>query len=147
MIFEKTRAALAEIKRAAMEHPAFDEAIYKSNDMKAAGQEGGDTCDWVCIAWNADIALAEIEKEPCQTCGGTGVVDDVIHSVNAGIDIYKSCPDCQKEKQPDKCTWTYDNNYVWETSCGNVFCLTHGTPADNNMKFCSYCGKEIKEKP
>lgn len=31
----------------------------------------------------------------CQTCGGSGEVDDTIHSVNAGIDISKPCPACQ----------------------------------------------------
>ena len=43
------------------------------------------------------------------------------------------------------CMWTYDENYdVWETECKNSFQLNAGTPEDNMMKFCPYCGKKIK---
>ena len=42
------------------------------------------------------------------------------------------------------CTWKYDDsNDYWETSCGNTFVLLDGTPNDNNMKFCCYCGGQI----
>jgi len=37
----------------------------------------------------------ENDKPKCETCGGSGEVDDTIHSVRAGIDINKPCPDCQ----------------------------------------------------
>lgn len=49
------------------------------------------------------------------------------------------------------CTWAgylcYDGYLMeeWETSCGNIFLLEDGTPADNKMKFCCYCGKPLKE--
>jgi hypothetical protein len=36
---------------------------------------------------------------------------------------------------------------VWSTSCGNAFCLNHGTPSDNDMKFCCYCGLMLREVP
>jgi hypothetical protein len=38
------------------------------------------------------------------------------------------------------CHWTEDEG-MWATSCGNAFMLNDGTPTDNNMKFCCYCGK------
>ena len=48
------------------------------------------------------------------------------------------------EAKKGKCKWTYDENYdMWETDCGGAFCLESGTPADNKMKYCSYCGKMI----
>lgn len=28
----------------------------------------------------------------------------------------------------------------WTTSCGNSFVLNDGTPSENNMRFCCYCG-------
>lgn len=28
----------------------------------------------------------------------------------------------------------------WETGCGNSFILNDGTPHENNIKFCCYCG-------
>lgn len=33
----------------------------------------------------------------------------------------------------------------WETQCGNAFTIMEGTPADNNFKFCPYCGGEIND--
>jgi len=44
------------------------------------------------------------------------------------------------------CSWAHkedwDDDY-WETSCDNAFVLLSGTPSDNGMKFCPYCGKVI----
>ena len=45
------------------------------------------------------------------------------------------------------CTWTYDDLYdFWDTSCGECFTVTEGTPKDNNFVYCPFCGKPIKEK-
>jgi len=50
------------------------------------------------------------------------------------------------------CIWTAEeedlvdfgeNSYY--TSCGNDFLLLEGTPSDNNMKYCCYCGDKIEE--
>lgn len=48
---------------------------------------------------------------------------------------------------PDnKCKWAYDYNYdMWETRCANAFTLMNGTPKENKMIFCPYCGKKIDE--
>jgi len=62
MTVENAKKAIEEIRKAAIEHPAFDEEIYTSHDIDLAGEEGGNTCDWVCIAWNADVALAELKE-------------------------------------------------------------------------------------
>ena len=44
------------------------------------------------------------------------------------------------------CTWTYDEDLdTWDTECGESFVVTNGTPAENSMRFCCYCGKPIKE--
>jgi hypothetical protein len=42
------------------------------------------------------------------------------------------------------CTWEWLEQDVWATSCTNLFVLNDGTPADNKMKYCCYCGKELK---
>jgi len=39
------------------------------------------------------------------------------------------------------CAWSDDDNGVYETECGNAFELNEGTPADNNMAYCCYCGR------
>ena len=45
---------------------------------------------------------------------------------------------------PMTCTWVEDDetgNYA--TTCGHVFAINDGGPADNGMKFCCYCGGGI----
>lgn len=43
----------------------------------------------------------------------------------------------------ESCVWQGDDN--WNTGCGNHFIIIDGGPTDNNMKYCCYCGKKIKE--
>jgi hypothetical protein len=45
------------------------------------------------------------------------------------------------------CTWysTVDDG-DWSTDCGNYFVLDDGTPSDNKMKFCCFCGSPIAEE-
>ena len=47
------------------------------------------------------------------------------------------------------CKWApneaYDGDCYWETECGNAYSITEGTPADNKMKFCVYCGGKLLE--
>lgn len=42
------------------------------------------------------------------------------------------------------CDWTDDEGY-WITTCGHEFVINAGSPKDNDMRFCCFCGKEIKE--
>lgn len=44
------------------------------------------------------------------------------------------------------CTWTEDVDGNWETTCGEIFVLEDGTPSENSMKYCCYCGASLKEK-
>lgn len=46
-----------------------------------------------------------------------------------------------------KCTWTQDCDGFWETACGEAFDFVDGTPAENGMRFCCYCGKPLKQVP
>ena len=42
------------------------------------------------------------------------------------------------------CEWLYDEVHdVWETTCRKSFCITDGTPSDNDMVYCTYCGCEL----
>lgn len=44
------------------------------------------------------------------------------------------------------CTWTDpDGEGNYDTECGNRFVVIQGTPSDNEMGWCCYCGREIKE--
>jgi len=44
------------------------------------------------------------------------------------------------------CKWTEDESATWNTECGGAFDLSWGTPSENGMRFCSYCGKELVEE-
>ena len=46
----------------------------------------------------------------------------------------------------EECAWREDEG-VWETDCGGAFVIDDGTPFDNNMKCCCFCGKNIVQFP
>lgn len=44
------------------------------------------------------------------------------------------------------CTWTqmpWLEYHPWVTDCANEFEITEGTPDENQMKFCCYCGGRL----
>lgn len=43
-----------------------------------------------------------------------------------------------------ECRWLQDDDGVWDTACGNKYEITEGTPRDNHMKFCCFCGKALR---
>ena len=45
------------------------------------------------------------------------------------------------------CKWEYNEwDECWYTQCKNAFSLENGTPKDNNMKYCPYCGNLIQQE-
>jgi hypothetical protein len=51
-----------------------------------------------------------------------------------------------REPENDLCLWIIDNDSgAWETECSNLFFITDGTPTENEMKYCCFCGKTIVE--
>ena len=49
----------------------------------------------------------------------------------------------------DVCHWTHDDLDMgtWATDCNQTFCLIDGTPDDNELKYCCYCGKPLVSMP
>lgn len=43
------------------------------------------------------------------------------------------------------CTWVEDIDGNWETGCGSWAVVNNGTPQENDMRFCWYCGKKLTE--
>lgn len=45
------------------------------------------------------------------------------------------------------CVWHNDpeTDSSWDTGCRQLFELNDGTPSENRMSFCCYCGKPIQE--
>lgn len=47
----------------------------------------------------------------------------------------------------DKCKWIYDEKgEYWITGCQEIYTILEGTPKENKMKFCCYCGKPIESE-
>ena len=42
------------------------------------------------------------------------------------------------------CLWNNVDG-CWETTCGNAFEINDGTPSENNMTYCCYCGGKVEE--
>jgi len=101
--------------------------------------------------------------KPCPFCGG-GIIKDgpirdgrTVYCVSCTGSVYAFSPDAyakaidkwnaRPHPQPEDppCLWKGDDG-TYETSCGQAFTIIDGTPADNDMRFCTYCGKPIEEK-
>ena len=54
-----------------------------------------------------------------------------------------------QQDEPETCTWCQDGDSdsgVYATSCGHYFNLEDGTPEDNKMQWCCYCGKKLVQE-
>lgn len=49
------------------------------------------------------------------------------------------------KRETEICNWEADSDNNYSTSCGETFTLIDGTPNENGMKFCCYCGKKLQE--
>ena len=50
--------------------------------------------------------------------------------------------------EPETCTWQQDGDSdsgSYGTSCRRYFNLEDGTPEDNKMAWCCYCGKKLAQ--
>lgn len=49
----------------------------------------------------------------------------------------------------EKCTWFQEDegSDIWVSDCGGLFTLNEGSPADNDLKYCCWCGKSIVSEP
>ena len=53
-----------------------------------------------------------------------------------------------EEQREQYCHWLQqdgENSEVWLACDDKLFCLTNGTPSENGMIFCPYCGKNLVE--
>lgn len=46
------------------------------------------------------------------------------------------------------CVWSQDSDgSAWATGCGHLFDVNDGTPKENGMCFCAFCGRKLNESP
>ena len=55
--------------------------------------------------------------------------------------------DTDDRKQIETCNWEQQEDGYWETDCGESFDIFNGTPIENSMNYCCYCGKSLAETP
>lgn len=86
----------------------------------------------------------------CTGCGSRAwqTHADLIAARAANPELIACCPERDMQPVPKAtgpCGWTMDNEGWWETDCGHVFVLNDGTPSQNRMGFCCYCGSKLVE--
>jgi DNA-directed RNA polymerase subunit RPC12/RpoP/BMFP domain-containing protein YqiC len=77
----------------------------------------------------------------------TGRAERRIAELEAQLSAMQSEHEQKVITEEQLCAWVenFDPDY-WETSCGQTFILIEGTPQDNYMKYCPYCGAKIFTK-
>jgi hypothetical protein len=93
---------------------------------------GGDS--WRLIDPAIDALKAALAEEALQR------LTDVHQELEAALE------------QPNECRWLQEGDEesdTWAASCGRhrYFSLNEGTPKDNHMRHCCYCGKPLVEVP
>lgn len=64
------------------------------------------------------------------------------------IDLLEKADLKLEEQREQYCHWLQqDGEYSedWLACDDKMFCLTNGTPSENGMRFCPYCGKNLVE--
>lgn len=74
-----------------------------------------------------------------------GVYDVYLSVAFAGIFVSQIKKRMSKKKEKLCCCQHDEFHDKWDTDCDNSFCLITGTPTENKMKYCPYCGRIIKE--
>lgn len=68
---------------------------------------------------------------------------DIVHCQTNKIILQEERIKDLEAKVGKCCLWTQDEGGIYDTGCNNRFELVAGTPKDNKMKYCPYCGKLI----
>ena len=85
-----------------------------------------------------DGTYLDVEMSTEQSNSDVSMTQDVLTDIKTGQSIEKETCSWIQEDDPEIC--------YWKTGCGNSFYFTEGTPTDNNMKYCCYCGKLLKQE-
>ena len=81
-------------------------------------------------------------KSICKMLAGGN--DEVIQGLRGALAVPP-----RPVQEPDTCTWQQDGDSdsgAYGTSCGRYFNLEDGTPEDNRLAWCCYCGKKLVQE-
>lgn len=85
----------------------------------------------------AESALAPSNAK-CQQCGQP---TDSMSMDESGEPICKAC----FARQYGPCVWQENEDGYYDTTCGNAFVMESGTPRENGMRWCCYCGRRMHD--
>ena len=86
-------------------------------------------------------ALEELEYHVAPPSASTWRTTAAITTLRAAL--------AQPAPEPETCTWHQDGDSdsgLYGTSCRRYFNLDDGTPEDNRMQWCCYCGKKLVQE-
>lgn len=128
------------------------------NSFKAAHYSRGELCRGVPITIEysrvpAPIAPVVDEQktgqdaqfEYCPSCAGE--LDTGYECLKCGRDWRPwatFAPDSIRDEGYGWCVWRFEEG-VWRTDCGDQFTLDDGTPKENEMAYCCFCGGVLGE--
>lgn len=146
----------AHITGCGIGHSSIDkqEAIRKWNTRAAnTAVPNHERCAKIAEAVNDSIktegkaAAAILNPNTCivpLSGGGTALQPEHVFD-NEGLCVY--CSERSDTAVP-QCTWTLnDFDGSFDTLCGEKFSLDSGTPEENKMRWCCYCGKTLVSLP
>lgn len=86
--------------------------------------------------WN----LLDHQQRPGACCDNVAMGEQIEHLRDIPLAAAPSVA-----PPPAPCWWDLADEDAshYETGCGHAFEITTGTPAENDMKFCCYCGREL----
>lgn len=63
---------------------------------------------------------------------------------------HDKCSVCgnDRSEHSTECAWFPDvaDFGTWRTECGHVYQINEGTPEENKMAFCTYCGGSLRTR-
>lgn len=90
--------------------------------------------------------INEEHKMPkCKYCGETMWMCEHQKEYRRGYKEGKKELKTTNDSKP--CIWSqeeFDEYNMWNTECGESFCLETDTPKENKMNYCCYCGKKLR---
>jgi len=95
------------------------------------------------LACDHDDPSTEHAWRSCRVCLAVARVQDC---ASARAELAALLADHEHAKSTVPCAWTEDEDGNWHTGCGQVFNLCMGTPDENKLRFCPYCGKALVTK-
>lgn len=74
--------------------------------------------------------------------------NDILHPTKVSEDLRAAlAQQAEPVQQVKTCAWRDNFDAIYETECGNLHIIDDGSPEDNGMRYCCYCGKELKHEP